>query len=54
MDVATSSDPTSMTGHCDTPNADNSTWDVLVLLNFPHFSPESAQTGSLGATESKV
>ena len=41
--------------NCDTSNADNSTWDdLLVLLNFPHFSPESAQTGSLGATESKV
>ena len=29
-------------------------WDMLVFLNFRHFSPERTQTWSLGATESKV
>ena len=28
--------------------------DVLIFLNFPHFSPERTQTWSLGATESEV
>ena len=27
---------------------------VLILLNFPHFSPERTQTWSLGTTESEV
>ena len=29
-------------------------WGVLVFLNFPHFSPERKENGSLGATKSEV
>ena len=29
-------------------------WNMLVLLKFPHFSPERAETGSLGTTECEV